>query len=172
MILDYQSNQQVTVRQSGPDSFECRGRLDDTLFGAEVVLTIKVPALDIAAAEFEIKRSFTPLPEELKENFQKLVGVRTGQGLTRIVRGLVGGPQGSDRLAALVMDTAEGLILSFTTGPLRPALAELGQDNPLEEDRELNPKVMGREHIDLMATQNPRMKDSCIAFRSEEGDHA
>ena len=117
MILDYQSNQQVTVRQIATDRFECRGLLEDSLFGAEVKLEIKIPSLEITSADYSVNRSFLPVPEKLNENFKKLEGVRTGQGLTRIVKGLVGGPEGSDRLAGLVMDTAEGIILAFTKGP-------------------------------------------------------
>ena len=42
-------------------------------------------------------------------------------------------------------------------------------DNPNESGRRLNPKVMGPEHIKMMSEQNPRMKDSCIAFIEPEG---
>lgn len=174
MILEYQSGQQVIVRPLSGDCYECRGVLEDSLFGAEVILEIGVPGLDIRAAEYTIRRAFIPPSDELKANFGKLVGVRAGQGLTRIVRGLIGGPAGSDRLAALVMDTAEAIILSFTKGPLRAAMSGSGVPTPHEEDRGLNPKVMGLEHIKLMSQQNPRMKDSCIAFHitGEEDGHA
>ncbi len=165
MILDYQSGQQVLVRQLSGDLYECRGLLEDTLFSAEVVLRIGVPGFDIREADFTIKRCFAPPPENLKENFPKLIGVRAGQGLTRIVKGLIGGPEGSSRLAQLVLDTAEGLILSFTTIPLRAAMSGSGIPNPDPDEIRLNPRIMDIEHIRIMGEQNPRLKDSCIAFR-------
>ncbi|MEW6263886.1 MAG: hypothetical protein AB1641_12495 [Thermodesulfobacteriota bacterium] len=164
MILDYQSSQQVMVRKLPGDLYECRGVLEDSLFGAEVTLILKPPALEIVAADYQVRRSFSPPPDALTAGFKKLIGVRAGQGLTRIVRGLIGDDAGSERLAALVLDAIDGLILSFTTIPLRPALAELGISNPDAAGLDLNPKVMGREHVELMAGRNPRLKDSCIAF--------
>jgi hypothetical protein len=168
MILDHQSCQNVTVQAVGPGRFECRGRVDDSLFSAEVVLLIKTPTLEIEDATHRITWSLLPPAEGLADRFAKLKGVRAGQGLTRIVRGVIGGEDGSDRLADLVMDTAEGLILYFTKGPLGSALADMGIPNPYPVGRTLNPKVMGPEHVKMMAAANPRMKDSCVAFREEE----
>ena len=95
-----------------------------------------------------------------------LVSVRIGPGMTQIVRGIFGGTSGSDRFADLVLDAMEMLINALTVPELRKAVDAGGVALATEKDSpevRLNDKVIGGDMVKLMA-QNPRLKDSCVAF--------
>ncbi len=142
-------------------------RTDDDLYSAELVLDIGTPALDIKNAQFSASREVLGLAPDLSPALDKLVGVRVGPGMTKIVRAIVADEGGSGRVADLVLDAMEMLINALTVPQLRKATEALGQPVFLEGDGPkiyLNNVLLGEEHVRLMA-DNPRMKDSCAAFR-------
>ena len=122
MILDFQVNSLVTVEPLGQGLWHVSARYDDNLFAAELLLDIQVPALDIRSASIAVKRDVVGLVPDLSAAMANLVGVRVGQGMTKIVRGVVGGDEGSDRVADLVIEAMEMLINALTVPQLKQAM--------------------------------------------------
>jgi hypothetical protein len=167
VILDFQTNHLTTVENAGHGLFRIVSRADDALFSAEVLLEVKLPALDIRKAELAVKRDVLALIPDLTAVAEKLIGVRIGPGMTKIVRGVVGGPEGSDRIAEIVLEAMEMLVNAFTAPELRKGMELGGQPVRLDIDGPkvyLNNVLMGEEAVKVMAG-NPRLKDSCAAFQ-------
>lgn len=167
MILDFQMNSLTTVEESEKGCWKIVSQVNDDLFGAELTLEVKAPALDIRKANLDVRRDFLGLTPPLVDAILKLVGVRVGPGMTKIVRSLLGGPLGSNRVAEMVLEAMEMLINAITVPELRKANEIGGQ--PYRPDTDgpkifLNDRVIGAETAKLMAG-NPRLKDSCAAFR-------
>lgn len=141
-------------------------RMDDNLFSVEVTLEVKTPSLDIRKARLEVKRDVLGIVPDLSEVSQQLIGVRVGQGMTKIVRQLVGGENGSSRVAGLVLDSMEMLVNAITVPEMRKAAEKGGVPVKPANDGPrvfLNDVVVGEDMVRVMAA-NPRLKDSCAAF--------
>jgi len=141
-------------------------RSEDSIFAAQVVLDVKLPALDIRNASVEVTRDEIGLVPDLSPAVERLVGVRVGPGMTKIVRGVLGGPKGSDRVAEMALEAMEMLVNALTLPELRRGVETAGTALKHEKDGPkvyLNERVIGLEGIRAMAS-NPRLKDSCIAF--------
>lgn len=167
MILDYQMNTHTTVEPLEQGLWRIVLRNEDNLFCAEVTLDVKAPALDIRRAELAVKRDDLGLMSDLADASEKLVGIRVGPGMTKIVRGLLGGANGSDRIAELVLEAMEMLINAITVPELRKATEAAGAEIQLASDGPrvfLNDRVISGDMAAKMAA-NPRLKDSCAAFR-------
>jgi len=167
LIVDFQMNNLTTVEMIEQGSWRVISRSEDDLFSAEVVLDLKSPALDIRQAKVEVKRDVLGLVPDLSAATDKLIGVRVGPGMTKIVRAVLGGENGSNRLAELVLDSMEMLINAITVPELKKANEVAGVPFKSNSDGPkiyLNDRVIGEEMVRLMAG-NPRMKDSCAAFR-------
>jgi len=167
VILDFRSNNITTVEAVEKGSWHVVTSFDDNLFSAEVRLEVKAPALDIRTAALGIKRDVMGLVPDLSEAAQELIGVRVGPGMTKIVRAIVGGRKGSDRVAELVLEAMEMLINALTVPELRKAMSTAGEPARLQHDGPtvfLNNRLIGEQAIRMMV-DNPRLKDSCAAFR-------
>jgi len=159
-------NHLTTVEMIEPTLWRILARSDDDLFSGDVLLEVKLPALDIRHARLNGKRDVLGLVPDLSSAEEKLVGVRVGPGMTKIVRGVVGGPGGSERMAELVLEAMEMLVNALTAPELRKAMKIGGKSFGKEGDPSkvcLNDVVIGEETVRLMAA-NPRLKDSCAAF--------
>jgi hypothetical protein len=166
VILDFQMNRLTTVEETEPSIWSVITRTDDTLFSAELVLVVAVPALDIREARLDVKRDILGFTPDLTALSAKLIGVRVGPGMTKIVRGILGGANGSDRMANLVLEAMEMLVNALTVPQLRQVTQSAGEALLYETDGPkvfLNDVVVGSEGVKLMAG-NPRLKDSCAAF--------
>lgn len=167
MIQHFRMNVLTTVEAVDERLWRVTARTDDDLFAATVGLDIKLPALEIRSAILEVTRDELATMPDLAEARENLIGVRVGPGMTKIVRAVVGGENGSERMADLVLEAMEMLVNAFTLPELRKA-ADLGSE-PANYRKDgpkvrLNDAVIGEEHVRLMA-DNPRLKDSCAAFR-------
>ncbi len=166
MILDFQMHSLTTVEMIEPGLWRIISRSDDNLFSGEVQLDVKAPALDIRAARLEVKRDYIGLVPDLSEAEQKLIGVRVGPGMTNIVRSVVGGPKGSDRMAEAVLEAMEMLVNALTVPELRKVMETGGEKVELDTDGpkvRLNDILMGEKTIKVMGA-NPRLRNSCAAF--------
>ena len=168
MILDFQMNNLTTVELLEKGLWRITARTDDDLFSAEVALEVKAPALDIRKAKIEVKRDELGMVPDLTPASEKLIGVRVGPGMTKIVRGVVGAEAGSRRMAELVLEAMEMLVNALTVSELRKASVTDAESVRLDHDGPkvfLNDRLMGDEHVRIMAA-NPRLKDSCVVFRN------
>jgi hypothetical protein len=167
LILDFRTNNLTTVEAVEQGLWRVVTRFDDNLFSAEVTLEVKAPALDIRTAALDIKRDVMEVVPDLSGAAQELIGVRVGPGMTKIVRALVGGENGSDRVAELVLEAMEMLVNALTVPELRKAMSMAGEPAKFDHDGPtvfLNDVLIGEQAIKLMA-DNPRLRDSCAAFR-------
>jgi hypothetical protein len=128
-----------------------RASINDTFFEAEVELEVKVPELEILSAKGQIKRAFFPECQKAISLLDKAVSMRVGPGITRTIRDLIGGANGCDRLADLVFECFDAVILRFTAEQMR------SWKKPETIEEEIKTQV---EYL----KQNPRLLDSCIAF--------
>jgi hypothetical protein len=167
LILDFQTNSLITVESIGKGLWRIVARTDDNLFSAEVTLEVKTPSLDIRQARLEMRRDVLGTVPDLTEPAGRLIGVRVGPGMTKIVRQLVGGNDGSPRVAGMVLDAMEMLVNAMTVPELRKAAEQGGAPIKAQNDGPkvyLNDVVIGEETVKIMAA-NPRLKDSCAAFQ-------
>ena len=96
MTLTFMRNKVVEVEPLTDGNLSVCWRLVDTFTESEIRTTFRLPELEIVKAEARILRS--PHPECLQAPplLQKVVGVRVGPGVRKIVQGLLGGEIGCD----------------------------------------------------------------------------
>ena len=79
------------------------------------------------------------------------MSMRVGPGITRAIRDLIGGANGCNRLADLVFECFDAVILRFTA----EEIGSRKKPASFEEEIKWQKEYLGR---------NPRLADSCIAF--------
>lgn len=168
MILDFQMHSLTTVTQSGPGTWTIEMNTGDNLLEASIFLEIKAPTLDIRRSEICVKRDVLGLIPDMSTSAEKLIGVRVGPGMTKIVRELVGGQEGFAWIADLVLEAMEMLVNAITVSELEKAAVKAGEQIRASGDGPkifLNEVVIGPEMIKVLGA-NPRLKDSCAAFQN------
>lgn len=153
MTIRFLRNKVVEVEPLSDGSLAVSWRLTDDLLKVEVNLKVQPPDLEIVEAEAELER--LPPKEWLSapELIKKVEGVRVGPGLRKIVRGLLGGPEGCSVLVDAVLESSNAVILHFT----RPGIQAVER---LEDEEKL---AVFRD----MLKNNPRLVRSCIAFQDD-----
>jgi len=151
MTIRFLRNKVVEVEPLPDGSLAVSWRLTDDLLKAEVDLTVQPPDLEIVSAEARLERLPLQAWSSATGLIKKVEGVRVGPGLRKIVRGLLGGPEGCSVLVHAVLEASNAVILHFT----RPGI-QLGET--LEGDALI---AATRE----MLKSNPRLVRSCIAFQ-------
>lgn len=153
MTLRFKRNKVMEVEPQPDGNLAVTWRLVDTFLEAGIRMRFLIPDMEIIEAEAEIKRAghkgCAPAPDLIK----KVVGVRVGAGLRKIVRGLMGGQDGCHELAEGVLECCNAVILHFTVPQIRA-----GESASPEE-------YLERTRARLKA--NPRMVGSCVVFQPE-----
>ncbi|MCL5123970.1 MAG: DUF2889 domain-containing protein [Deltaproteobacteria bacterium] len=170
MILDFQTNSLTTVTQMGPGLWGIVMNVGDNLLEVSILLEVKAPTLDIRKSEILVKRDVLGAIPDMTPAADKLIGVRVGPGMTKIVRELVGGPNGSSWVADLVLEAMEMLVNAITVPELAKAAQTGGEKIRVSSDGPkifLNDVVIGPDMIKVLGA-NPRLKDSCAAFQNLE----
>lgn len=150
MILSYVRNKHATAVDRPDGSILARAAVEETFFSAWVEMVATVPGLEIASVEAAIGRCFLDRCRDPVPLVKKAAGLRVGPGIIKLVTSEVGGSGGCPRLADLVLECCEQVILRFTVGPLKLILGRQGQEMV--------------EAYKLFLAQNPRLVNSCIAF--------
>jgi hypothetical protein len=153
MTLSFSRNKVVGVEVLEEGSLLVSWRLVDTLTEAEIRLNVRVPDLEITGAEARLERFPHPECPAALDSIQKVVGVRVGPGLRKIVHGLMGGTAGCLELIEGVLECGNAVILHFTV----PQIQANATGN--EEER--------RRKYQEMLRFNPRLVRSCIAFADD-----
>jgi hypothetical protein len=153
MRLRFLRNKVVEVEPQSDGSLAVSWRLTDDLLGAEINLKVQPPDLEILDAKADLERLVPDAWLSASELIKKVVGVRVGPGLRKIVRGLLGGPKGCPVLVDAVLESSNAVILHFT----RPGLQMVDR---LKDEEKL---AITRE----MLKNNPRLVGSCIAFQDD-----
>lgn len=153
MILSFLRNKVVEVEPLPDGRLDVLWRLTDSFNDIEIRLKVQPPDLTITEAEANIKRNSVKECLSAPELIKKVIDVRIGPGLRKIVRSLIGGSKGCPRLFEGVMESSNAVILHFTKAQL-----EVGEKLSSEERLEAT-----RENL----KNNPRMARSCIVFADD-----
>jgi hypothetical protein len=151
-ILCFSRNNATTVEQPDEETMVASCRLQDTLTDLLVVIRVKTPHLEITNIEGEIRRSSEPEPAHIQETLRKVIGVRVGPGIKKIVTGLMGTSTVEKKLVFMIGECCNGIILSFTKQVLLSA--------PENKEKE-------REYFAAMVRNSPRLYNSCAALSPE-----
>ena len=153
MTLTFTRNKMVEVEPLSEKMLSVSWRLVDTLMESEIHLKIRLPDLEIAEAEAQMARFPHPACSAVSGLIEKVIGIRVGPCLQKIVSGPVGGPQGCRELVEGVLECCNAVILHFTLP--QPQAIEKGD----ERER--------REGFRDMLKSNPRLVRSCVAFADD-----
>ena len=148
-LLCYSRNRSTSVEQIDDSTLVCTCRLQDSLTDAEVTVSIRFPELEIIAAEGRFSRSSRGTCADAESAIAKVVGVRIGAGMKKIIRGLVNEATDCMEVAVLVEECCHAVILAFT----KDMLASVPEELALEKDFFTN-----------MVKENIRLYNSCAAF--------
>ena len=153
MTLTFMRNKVVEVEPLADGNLSVSWRLVDTFTAGEIRMTFRLPDLEIISAEARILRS--PHAECLQASplLQKVVGVRVGPGVRKIVHGLLGGETGCREWAEGILESCNAVILHFTVPRI--------QENEKGTDEERKKKFQ------TLLKDNPRLARSCIAFADD-----
>ena len=89
-ILCFSRNNATTVEQLDQDTLVSSCRLQDTLMDLLVAIRVKTPDLEIMDIQAEIRRSSEAEIPDIHKTLKKVIGVRVGPGIKKIVKGLIG----------------------------------------------------------------------------------
>jgi len=150
-MLVYARNKHANAIDLENGSVMAQAVVEDTFFAATVEIVVSIPEMEIISVEGGIRRAFNEECEGVAiPLLQRVIGLSIATGLIRSVNGLVGGAQGCPRLADLVLECCDQVVLRFTADPIRKLLSGSAQ---------------GRTDVfkDFVGG-NPRLVGSCIAF--------
>ena len=148
-LLSYSRNRATNVEQIDDATLVCTCRLQDSLTDAHVTLHIRLPELEIIDANGSMTRSSRSACTGIENALAKVVGVRIGAGMKKIIRGLVSEATDSMEVAVLVEECCHAVILAFT----KEMLAQVPEELALEKHFFTN-----------MVKENIRLYNSCAAF--------
>jgi len=154
LVLFYSKHKYVNIIEQGEKNLKICAVLEDFFFDGEVEIEVKVPQMEILSAKGTINRSFFEGCQGTLSKLDKLVGLRIGPGIIKIVYSVLGITKGCDYLASLAVECCEGAILGLTVGPLYNAVPQI------KKIKDVSTKKL----IKMM----PNLKNTCIAFMEEK----
>jgi len=153
MVLSYTRNKYATTTDLADGSLLVQAVLKDTFFAGTVEMKVSVPELEIASLTGKVERAFNSECQEAVPLLQKAVGLQIGTGILKAVNGLVGGSGGCPRLADLILECIDEVVLRFT-------LPSIGEKQSKNEQEQI-------EAYRELIRQHPRLIGSCIAFAKD-----
>lgn len=153
MILTYSRNKYAATTDMSDGSLFVQTRVDDTVFSATMDMIVKPPLLEIISINGEILRACSEECQDAATLLQKAVGLQIGTGFIKTVNSLIGESYGCPRMADLVLEGCDQVILRFTVDPLRQILTKSAEE------------LMDAHK--MFVAGNPRLIGSCIAFSKE-----
>jgi len=151
MTVSFLRTKTTTVRPLDGGALEVEWIVKDDLLDAQVRLMVRPPDLEIVEASATIQRHVHPGYAAAAERIKKVVGIRIGPGLRKIVTGLISAERGADELVEAVLEASGAVILHYTLPQIRA-----GEGMTPDELRRANRTLL--EH-------NPRMLGSCVAWQ-------
>lgn len=148
-LTRFTRNRCTSVEQIDDQTLRSSCRLQDTLTDAIVEVQIKLPDLEIIHAAGEIRRTYRGACLNASDALQKVVGVRIGSGMLKIIEGLLAEVTDCTELAFMVEECCQAVILSFTKGTLKD----------IPEDPQGK-----KEFFANMIRENTRLYNRCAAF--------
>ena len=150
-ILSFLRNRCTRVEQIDEQTMKATCYLQDPLLEACVEILVVLPDLEIIKAGGKILRSVREVNGGLVESLQKVIGIRIGPGLRKIIKGVMGKSEIEKQLTFMVEECCNGVILTFT----KEMLVHVPKDKSKE-----------REYFENRVRSNPRLYNSCAALAS------
>lgn len=148
-ILNYARNRATMVEQIDQETIRSECILQDTLSQASVAIKVKLPDLEIIEAGGNFQRSFQPECNEIGTALEKIIGVRVGPGMLKIIPGLLKEKTSCKQLSFMVEECCHGVILAFT------------KDTLLEIPAQMEGSI---KFYQKMVKKNIRLYNRCAAF--------
>lgn len=148
-MLCFARNRCTNVDQIGEYTLKASCRLQDSLTDCYVEVLLKLPNLDISSIKAEVVRGRMKLSSQDMSYLKKVIGVRIGPGVLKIIKGLIGNECRLEQLAFMVEECCQAVILYFTRDDLEKV--------PLDEDEE-------RIYYNNMVKGNLNLFNRCAAF--------
>jgi hypothetical protein len=145
----YSRNRATSVEQIDENTLTSTCRLQDSFTDAFVTIHVRLPELEIVEAAGGFSRYTHRVCQGAEKALEKVVGVRIGAGMKKIIRGLVAEVTDCGELAVLVEECCHAVILAFTKEMLTRVPADLSRET---------------EFFTKMVKQNIRLYNSCAAF--------
>ncbi len=148
-ILCFSRNRCTSVEQIDDQTIRSSCRLQDTLTDSFVEILVRLPDLEITSATGKFRRTTQEECLNPEEALKKVLGVRIGSGMLKIIKGLIGETSECKQLAFMVEECCHGVILSFTKDSLSQAPKDL---------------ALTKEFYVEMIKANIRLYNRCAAF--------
>lgn len=148
-ILLFQRNRCTSVERMDETTMRASCRLQDTFTDAFVEITAALPDLEITGVKGSMRRAYRKECLNQDEALKKVLGVRIGPGMLKIIKGRMAEATDCRELAFMVEECCHGVILSFT----KDVLAATPKDRTGERDFYAN-----------MVKKNIRLYNRCAAF--------
>jgi hypothetical protein len=150
-LLRYSRNRCTGVQQLDETTLKSTCRLQDTLTDARVEITVRLPDLEITGVSGQVRRTYREECRDAADVLKKVVGVRIGAGMLKIIKGLVGEETDCGQLGFMVEECCHGVILAFT----KETLVNTPRPKEIEEAKAV--------YAD-MVRKNVRLYNRCAAF--------
>jgi hypothetical protein len=147
-ILKFSMNRCTDVERLDENTLRAVCRFRDTFTSASVEILASLPDLEIIKASGEFHHEWQEIPD-LDDTLQKLLGVRIGAGMLKIIKGLMGKEENVRQLTYMAEECCHGVILALTKDVLAKA--------PVDEKGKL-------EFFSKMVRDSIRLYNRCAAF--------
>ena len=148
-IIDFSMNRSTGVEVIDSTHLRSISRLSDTFTDASVEIVVVMPDLTIESIKGHFRHSWLRESETLDPVFDKLINIRVGPGMLKIIKGLIGEEEHLEQLTYMVEESCHGVILFLT----KKVLIKAPDDLPGKADFYSN-----------MVMESIRLYDRCAAF--------
>ena len=148
-MLCFSRNRCTYVDQIDEHTLKACCRLQDSIADCYVEILVRLPNLEISNIKADVQRGEMALSAQDMVHLEKIIGVRIGAAVLKIIKGLIGNKERLAQLAFMVEECCQGVILYFT----RDDLAKV----PLGEDE-------ARVYYNNMVKGNLNLFNRCAAF--------
>ena len=147
-ILKFSMNRCTSVEPVDENTLRSVCRLNDTFSTASIEILVRLPDLEIVSASGQFRHEWLDLPDP-STALQKILGMRIGSGMLKIIKGLMGKDENLEQLTYMTEECCHGIILALTSDVLIHA--------PKSEEGKL-------EFFSRMVQDNIRLYNRCAAF--------
>lgn len=148
-ILKFSMNRFTSVEKIADDRLLSICRLRDYVTDAQVCLEVQMPDLVIKSARGHFHHDRFDEISDIDQLFERLIHVRVGSGMLKIIEGLFGDAENLRQLTYMVEECCHGVILSLT----RKVLLKAPDDEAGKVD-----------FYSTMVEKNIRLYNRCAAF--------
>ncbi len=147
-VLSFSRNRCTSVEKVDDETLQSTCLLQDNLTDATVKITVKLPDLEITCATADLRRTFKTECLDFGESLKKVIGVRVGPGMLKIIKGLLDESTDCKHLRFMVEECCHGIILALNKDMLKG----------------LEGQEITNELFTEMVKANIRLYNRCAAF--------